>query len=74
MRGAGRANQRYALLFRDYLRETPTAADAYGRVKLALAAQHPDDAVAYYAVKDPVCDLVVEAAEHWAVATGWTVG
>lgn len=39
VREAGRANQRYALLFRDYLRAHPTAAAAYERAKRALAAQ-----------------------------------
>lgn len=46
------------LLFRDYLRNTPTAAAAYAQVKVALARLHPDDVEGYYAVQDPVCDLV----------------
>lgn len=71
VREVGRANFRYALLFRDHLRHSAPARGAYERVKLALAAQHPDDVEAYYAVKDPVCDLVVEAAEHWAATSGW---
>ena len=66
MREVGRANQRYALLFRDHLRADARAAAAYERVKVALARLHPDDADAYYAVKDPVCDLVIHAAERWA--------
>lgn len=74
VREVGRANQRYALLFRDYLRSSRSAAAAYAQVKVALAQQHPDDADAYYAVKDPVCDLVVEAAEHWARTVGWSPG
>ncbi|WP_148615638.1 bifunctional GNAT family N-acetyltransferase/GrpB family protein [Nocardioides rubriscoriae] len=72
VREVGRGNQRYALLFRDYLRSSPSAATAYARVKTALAQLHPDDADAYYAVKDPVCDLVMEAAEQWAHAVGWS--
>lgn len=71
VRQAGRANQRYALLFRDYLRGSPSAAASYGLVKTALAQQHPEDADAYYAVKDPVCDLVMQAAEQWAAAQRW---
>lgn len=67
----GRPNQRYALLFRDYLRAHPATAAAYGRVKRALAARHPDDKDAYYAVKDPVCDIIIGGAEAWAAATGW---
>jgi hypothetical protein len=26
---------------------------------------------AYYEVKDPVCDLIAEAAERWAAQTGY---
>ncbi len=71
VRVAGRANQRYPLLFRDYLRRHPQAAEAYAQVKLALAALHGDDKDAYYAVKDPVCDILMAAAEAWAAATRW---
>ena len=78
VRQAGRANQRYALLFRDYLRAAPVSAGAYARVagayarvKEALARLHPEDQEAYYDVKDPVCDIVIDAAERWAVATGY---
>ena len=74
VRQAGRANQRYALLFRDYLRADPSAREAYAQIKQALARLHPDDVDAYYAVKDPVCDLIMRAAERWAVATGYTPG
>ncbi|NJR51346.1 MAG: GrpB family protein [Leptolyngbyaceae cyanobacterium CSU_1_3] len=42
VRLVGRANQRYALLFRDYLRANPAIAQAYAEVKLALAKYHPD--------------------------------
>jgi GrpB-like predicted nucleotidyltransferase (UPF0157 family) len=72
VRAAGRANQRYALLFRDYLRHSAAAAAAYAQVKVALARLHPDDADAYDAVKDPVCDLVMEAAERWAADVRWS--
>ncbi len=74
VRQAGRANQRYALLFRDYLRADPHAAGAYRRVKEALARLHPDDEEAYYDVKDPVCDIIIAAAERWAVETGYAPG
>jgi GrpB-like predicted nucleotidyltransferase (UPF0157 family) len=72
VREDGRANQRYALLFRDYLRNSATAAIAYERVKSALARLHPNDVEAYYDVKDPVCDLVIDAAERWAADSGWS--
>ncbi len=72
VREAGRFNQRYPLLCRDYLRTHPLAAAAYSAVKQNLAARFPDDVDAYYAVKDPVFDLIRSAAEPWALATGWT--
>ena len=74
VRQAGRANQRYALLFRDYLRAAPACTAAYARVKEALARLHPDDQDAYYDVKDPVCDIIADAAERWAAATGYVPG
>jgi GrpB-like predicted nucleotidyltransferase (UPF0157 family) len=74
VRCAGRANQRYPLLFRDYLRAHPASAEAYRQVKVALARLHPDDVDAYYDVKDPVCDIIMGGAEEWASATGWVVG
>lgn len=73
VREARRANQRYALLFRDYLRADRRAAAAYAAVKRALAAAAPDDVDTYYAVKDPACDLIIAGAEQWAERTGWTL-
>lgn len=70
VRVTGAPNQRYALLFRDYLRAHPEAAMAYARLKRALAALGIDPGV-YADVKDPACDLVYIAAEAWAAKTGW---
>jgi GrpB-like predicted nucleotidyltransferase (UPF0157 family) len=74
VRQAGRPNQRYALLFRDYLRADPSVAAAYAQIKEALARLHPEDFDAYYEVKDPVCDLVMAAAERWAASVGYAPG
>ena len=75
VRLAGRHNQRYALLFRDYLRTFPDVALAYGQVKTALVRYHPeDDMDAYYDIKDPACDIISGGAEFWAGATGWQPG
>jgi GrpB-like predicted nucleotidyltransferase (UPF0157 family) len=71
VRVLGRPNQRYALLFRAYLRAHPAAAAAYANVKRQLAAYHPDDIQAYVEIKDPVCDVIMCAAEQWAAVTGW---
>ena len=73
IRVQGRPNHRYALLFRDYLRAHPAAAAVYAEVKRQLAAHHPDDIQAYVTIKDPVCDVIMSAAEEWATATGWRV-
>jgi GrpB-like predicted nucleotidyltransferase (UPF0157 family) len=72
VRQLGCPNHRYALLFRDYLREHPQAALTVERIKRELARLHADDADAYYAVKDPAYDLVWQAAGAWAARVGWS--
>jgi GrpB-like predicted nucleotidyltransferase (UPF0157 family) len=74
VRATGRPNQRYPLLFRDYLRTHPVASAAYAQIKFALAQRHPEDMDFYYDVKDPVCDVIFDAAEEWARLTGWQMG
>jgi GrpB-like predicted nucleotidyltransferase (UPF0157 family) len=74
VRQAGRANQRYALLFRDFLRADASAAAAYEQAKRALARLHPFDIDAYLDVKEPICDLVMGGAERWATAVAWAPG
>jgi len=71
IRVRGRPNERYALLFRDFLRATRASAASYGLIKRELAARHADDVDAYYAVKDPVCDLIMAASELWARDADW---
>jgi GrpB-like predicted nucleotidyltransferase (UPF0157 family) len=70
VRMAGKANQRYALLFRDYLRYSPASAKAYAELKRLLAA-NLTSLDAYTDVKDPACDLIAIAAEAWAKQTHW---
>ena len=53
VRVAGRRNQRYALLCRDFLRSRPAAAQAYGLFKHRLAAVGIESGV-YADIKDPV--------------------
>jgi len=72
VREHGRLNQRYALLFRDYLRAEPRAAAAYGDLKRALAAAMPNDRGTYSVVKDPACDLIMLGAEQWASLKEWS--
>jgi GrpB-like predicted nucleotidyltransferase (UPF0157 family) len=72
VRAAGAPNQRYPLLFRDYLRADPSAAASYGATKGALVGVTGGDRYDYYAVKDPVCDLIIAGAEQWALRTDWS--
>ena len=71
VRFAGRLNQRYPILFRDYLRAHPPVAEAYAQAKSAIAKYHPDNVDAYYDVKDPVCDIIMGGAEEWAASIHW---
>jgi GrpB-like predicted nucleotidyltransferase (UPF0157 family) len=54
------------LLFRDWLREHPQAADEYGKLKRGLASRHRLDRDAYRAGKLPFIDTVVAAARREA--------
>ena len=67
----GRANQRYPILFRDYLRSHPSAAGGYAAFKRCLASYFPEDRLSYTLIKDPVCDVIMAAAEEWSQATQW---
>jgi GrpB-like predicted nucleotidyltransferase (UPF0157 family) len=73
VRIAGRANQRYALMFRDYLRSHPFTAAAYSQLKKSLA-QELRDVDRYPEVKDAAVDLIYLAADEWASATDWHIG
>jgi GrpB-like predicted nucleotidyltransferase (UPF0157 family) len=72
VRRLGATNMRRALLFRDYLCAHPTTAAAYGLLKQRLAAEQPDDREFYYAIKDPVFEIIWEPAERWAAQTEWS--
>ena len=71
VRAAGNPNQRYPLLFRDYLRAHPNSARTVELIKRQIAKYHADDIEAYYDIKDPVYDLIWDAAQEWARHTGW---
>jgi GrpB-like predicted nucleotidyltransferase (UPF0157 family) len=74
IRLAGRFNQRYALLCRDFLRTHPGTCRAYAEVKRQLAKHFPHDVGAYYDVKDPAFDLFMSVAPEWATNVGWQPG
>jgi GrpB-like predicted nucleotidyltransferase (UPF0157 family) len=56
------------LLFRDWLRAHPQAAEEYGKLKRGLAGRFPFDRDAYRAGKVPFIDTVVAAARREAVS------
>ena len=72
VRVEGRFNQRYPLIFRDYLRTHPEAAAAVGETKSALARHVGGDVDAYYDIKDPAYDILMASATLWALAEGWS--
>jgi GrpB-like predicted nucleotidyltransferase (UPF0157 family) len=72
VRVQGSLNQRYALLFRDYLRAHPHSTATVERIKRALAKHHAKDVDAYYDIKDPVYDLIWDTAKEWAKAQAGT--
>lgn len=63
-------NQRYALLFRDYLREHPKIIPILENIKRQLAAL-TEDIEEYLSVKDPIYDIILIAAEEWSERTKW---
>jgi len=67
----GNPNQRYPLLFRDYLRAHPNSARSIELIKREIAKRHAEDMEAYYDIKDPVYDLIWDAAVDWAKYTNW---
>ncbi len=73
VRVLGRANQRYALLFRDYVRRHPQVAAIYAQLKRRIAEFHTDTGE-YSDIKDPSCDLILHSANLWARETGWGAG
>ena len=71
VRVQGSPNERFALLFRDWMRAHPAAIPAYAAIKRSLAEAVPDVAV-YSDLKDPIVDLVIAIAEDWAAAAQWS--
>jgi GrpB-like predicted nucleotidyltransferase (UPF0157 family) len=67
----GNPNQIYPLLFRDYLRAHPNSARSIELIKREIAERHANDVEAYYDIKDPVYDLIWNAALEWSRYVGW---
>jgi GrpB-like predicted nucleotidyltransferase (UPF0157 family) len=71
VRELGRFNQRYALLFRDYLRSSAAVRAEYEAVKRRAAQLFPESIDGYLFLKDPVVHIIYEAATLWATMVGW---
>lgn len=71
VREVGRFNQRYALLFRDYLRASDAVRAEYELVKRRAARLFPDSIDGYLFLKEPVFHIIYEAACLWADAVRW---
>jgi GrpB-like predicted nucleotidyltransferase (UPF0157 family) len=65
--------QRVHLLFRDYLRSSDEAREAYAAAKHEAARFWGDQAAAYTEAKSDVILGILDRAEAWAGATGWAV-
>ena len=74
VREDGRSNQRYALLFRDYLRLHDDAMRTYELIKKRLAELFPNKIDTYLYIKDPACDLIMQSARMWAREVDWRPG
>ena len=73
VREFGRFNQRYSLLCRDFLRANSEPAASYKQIKIELAERFPADKHSYYAIKDPVFDILMAGANVWAKEVKWTL-
>ncbi|WP_211588636.1 GrpB family protein [Allorhizocola rhizosphaerae] len=71
VRAFGSPNARFALLFRDYLRNSPVAREAWGAFKVRLA-QDVTDLYSFGQIKQPAMVVLMEAACGWAAESGWT--
>lgn len=71
VREAGKFNQRFALLFRDYLRSHETVRRGYALVKIRLAEIFPESIDGYLYIKDPFMDVIYAGAEEWAKNISW---
>ncbi len=67
----GNPNQKYPLLFRDYLRAHPSSTKTIELIKLEIVKRHANDVDTYYDIKDPVYDLIWDAAREWARYSDW---
>jgi dephospho-CoA kinase len=75
LRVDGWPGQRYALIFRDWLRADPQVRGEYLEVKRLAertAQESPQDTAAYVEAKEPWFAQAYPRALAWADETGWT--
>jgi GrpB-like predicted nucleotidyltransferase (UPF0157 family) len=68
-----RFNQRFPLLFRDYLRASDVVRAEYGLLKRRAAQLFPQSIEGYLELKEPVFHIIYEAASLWANKVRWQV-
>jgi GrpB-like predicted nucleotidyltransferase (UPF0157 family) len=66
--------ERVHLLFRDYLRSSADAREAYAAAKHGAARIWGNDRPAYTEAKSDVILGILDQAEAWAAANGWDQG
>lgn len=71
IRELGRFNQRYALLFRDYLRSSANVRAEYELLKRRASELFPQSIDCYMSLRDPVEHIIYEAAALWAEGVKW---
>lgn len=71
VREQGSLNQKYPLLFRDYLRENESTRSCYALLKYRMAEIFPEQIDGYLYIKDPVMDIIFEGAKSWARQVDW---
>jgi GrpB-like predicted nucleotidyltransferase (UPF0157 family) len=74
VREMNRKNQKYPLLFRDFLRNDETSRKLYELIKIRLAELFPHKIDSYLYIKDPACDLIMQSAIKWKKETNWQLG
>jgi len=71
VRRAGRFNEQFALLFRDFMRAHPETAADYASLKRQLAQQYPMDRQGYTEAKGPFIWRAMMVASDWSQRTAW---
>jgi GrpB-like predicted nucleotidyltransferase (UPF0157 family) len=74
VRVLGSWHEQYALLFRDYIRQSEPDQAAYEAVKRELALTYRNQRQAYTEAKSQIFWQIIERADRWAGNTGWSPG